>query len=144
MGTIHKRPTDSQLVELWWLQTKVHCGILHNVRASHSTNVEECSSCLERALRSKCSGDKGKTGVRTIPYVAHEICVARSVNVCIPEEIGMCTRVTSQSGILSHKAIERSRKELSYSRLIVCGSVMCLENMDTISLWLEVRNSYRS
>ena len=108
MGPTNKRLTDSQLVGLRWSHTKVHRGILHIVRASHSTKMEECSSCLERTMRSKCSGAKAKAGVRSYPHVAHEICVARSVNVCIPEKIGMCTRVTRQSGILSHKAIERS------------------------------------
>ena len=143
MGTTNKRPTDSQFVGLRWSQTKVHWGILHIARASRSTNVEEWSSCLRRLLRSKSSGAKGKTGVRTNPYVAHEICLARSVNICIPEKIGMCTRVTRQSGILSHKAIERSWEELSDLRLQVCGSVICLEDMDAISLWLEVWSSYR-
>jgi hypothetical protein len=75
-------------------------------------------------MRSKCSGAKAKTGVCTCPHVAHEICGARSVNVCIPEKIGMCTRVTRQSGSLCHKAIERSREEPSNSRLKVCGSVL--------------------
>ena len=86
MGPTNKRPTDSQLVGLRWSHTKVHRGILHIVRDSHSTKMEECSSCLERTMRSKCSGAKAKTGVRSYPHVAHEICVARSVNVCIPEK----------------------------------------------------------
>jgi hypothetical protein len=69
----------------------------------------------------KRSGAKAKTGLRTCPHVAHEICGARSVNVWIPKKIGMCSRVTRQSGILCHKAIERSREVPSYSRLKVAA-----------------------
>lgn len=43
---------------------------------------------------SKCSGAKANTGVCTCPHVAREICGACSVNVCIPEKIGINTRVT--------------------------------------------------
>ena len=43
---------------------------------------------------SKCSGAKANTGVCTCPHVALEICGACSVNVCIPEKIGINTRVT--------------------------------------------------
>jgi hypothetical protein len=66
-------------------------------------------------MRNKRSGAKGKTGLCTCPHIAHEIFGARSVNVWIPKKIGMCSRVTRESGILCHKAIERSREEPSDS-----------------------------
>ena len=124
MRTTNKRPTDSRLVRLRWLLTKVHCRILHIVRASHSTNVEECSSRLERTMRNKRSGANGKTGLRTCRHVEHEIFGARSVNVWISKKFGMCSRVTRQSGILWHKAFERSCEEPSHSRLNVRCSVL--------------------
>ena len=108
MGTTSKRSTDSQFLGHRWFLLQVRCSILHIVRASHSTNEEECSNVLERTLQSECFGAKVKIGVRTYPHVANAICGVRCVNVCISEKNGMCTRVTRQSGSLCHKAIEKS------------------------------------
>ena len=100
-----------------WLLLHVCCSILHNGKASHSIKEVECSNVLERTMRSEFYGAKAKTGVRTCPHVAHGLCGVRSVNVSISEKIGIFTRVTRQSGSLRLKAIERSREELSHSRL---------------------------
>jgi len=124
MRTTNKRPTDSRLVGLRRLLTMVHCRILHIVRASHSTNVEECSSRLERTMRNRRSGANGKTGLRTCPHVEHEIFGARSANVWIPKMFALCSGVRRQSGILCHKAFERSWEEPSHSGLNVRGSVL--------------------
>ena len=88
MRTTNKRPTDPRLVGLLWLLTKVHCRILHIVQASHSTNVIECSSRVERTMRNKRFGANGKTGLRTCRHVEHEKFGARSVNVWIPNKFG--------------------------------------------------------
>jgi len=84
-------------------------------------------------MRNKRSGAKGKTGLRTSPHVAHEIFGSRSVNVRIPNKFGMCSRVTRQSGILCHKAFERSREEPSHSRLNVRGSVLY-----ALKIWTQI------
>ena len=75
-------------------------------------------------MRNKRSGANGKTGLRTCPHVEHEIFGERSVNVWIQKKFGMCSGVTRQSGILCHKAFERSREEPSHSRRNVRGSVL--------------------
>ena len=90
MGTTSKRSTDSQFLGHRWFLLQVRCSILHIVRASHSTNDEECSNVLERTLQSECFGAKVKIGVRTYPHVANAICGVRCVNVCISEKNGMC------------------------------------------------------
>ena len=107
------------------LQDFTHCP------ASHSTNVEECSSRLERTMRNKRSGANGKTGLRTCRHVEHEIFGVRGVNVWISKKFGMCSRVTRQSGILWHKAFERSCEEPSHSRLNVRCSVLFAQKIWT-------------
>ena len=135
MGTTNKHPADSKFARLRRLLIHVRWGIIDIVLASYIIN--------EGTKGSKCSGAKAKTGVCTCPHVAREICGACSVNVCIPEKIGMYTRVTRQSCSQCHKAIGRSQEVPYYSRLKVCSSVICLENMDPISLRLAVRSWYQ-
>lgn len=129
MGTTNKRSIVSQFLRHRWLLSQVPCVILHIVWVSHNTDQEECSKVFEKIMWSKCSKANAKTSVHTWPDIAHGMCVVHSSNVCIPEKNGMCTRVTGQSCSQSLKAIERSREELSYSLLRVCGSVICLEDM---------------
>jgi hypothetical protein len=84
-----ERPTSVQLIRSWLSLMVTNKGSLRDFThcpACHRTNVEECSSCLERTMRNKRSGAKGKTGLRTCPHIAHEIFGARSANVWIPKK----------------------------------------------------------
>lgn len=110
MGTANKRSINSQFLGLRWLLSQALCAILRIVRASPSTDGEECSIVLERTMRRRCSGAKARTGVRTCPHVADGICEVRCVNISILENNGLCNRVTRQSSSPYLKAIERSRE----------------------------------
>ena len=74
--------------------------ILRIVKAWHSPDEEVSSVVLEETMGGQYSEAQAKTSVHTCPPVARGICRVSSVNVCIPDRNGMCTRVTRQSGSL--------------------------------------------
>ena len=125
MRTTNKRPTDSQLVGLRRLLTMVHCRILHIVRASHSTNVIECSSRVERTMRNKRSGANGKTGLRTCRHVEHEIFGARSVNVWFSKRV--CRRIIQ--GMYEHMHLVGRGAGIN-PHLFGVGMVVCASFFD--------------
>ena len=75
------------------------CDSLH-CQGLPQADEEVSSVLLEQTMRSQYSEAQAKTSVHTCPPVAHGICRVGSVNVCMPEKNGICTRVTRQSGSL--------------------------------------------